>query len=199
MDSGDLLDHRISAVSAVSLSSSADAEPIIGCSVSLSTQLLAVLSLLTINPFSKLAAEDFSGDTQPFTTRFLGDYDSYSFPSSSHQARNRVHEYVKRFARNYATFITHIAFCRCEMPLALLGFVTSLAFWELLRFCSDRWEFDRHPVIRRILVRVAQCATMSLLTYLNVQMAMLYVLAISYTLVILHGGFRNLSVSKKPS
>ncbi|XP_024012513.1 PRA1 family protein H [Eutrema salsugineum] len=63
----------------------------------------------------------------------------------------------------------------CEMPLALLGFVTSLAFWELLRFCSDRWEFDRHPVIRRILVRVAQCV------------------------VILHGGFRNLSVSKKPS
>lgn len=98
----DLLDHRISAVSPMlpsSSSSATEAKP----PTALSTQLVAVFSLLTINPFSKLSADDFSGDTLTWTTSFFGDSDSYSFPSSSHEARNRVHENVKRFARNYVT------------------------------------------------------------------------------------------------
>ncbi|CAH2070038.1 unnamed protein product [Thlaspi arvense] len=202
----DLLQHRVSAASAVSPSSSDDdaksgtAIDDVGCSASLSTQLVAVFSLLTIKPFSKLEAEDFAGDTPPWTTCFLGDSDSYSFPSSSHQAGNRVHENVKRFARNYATLFTVFLTCALyEMPLALLGVVTNLAFWELFKFCSDRWENNHHPMIRQIVVCIAQCATVSLLTYLNVQMAIFYALVTTYTVVILHGGFRNLNLSEKPS
>ncbi|RID74299.1 hypothetical protein BRARA_B01404 [Brassica rapa] len=124
----------------------------------LSAQLVAVFSLLTINPFSNLAADDFSGDTRTWTTSFFCDSDSYSFPSTSHEARNRVHENVKRFARNYATlFILFFTYELFEMPLALLGFVTSYAFWELFKFCVDRWESNRHPLIRKILIRVALC------------------------------------------
>ncbi|KAH0937726.1 hypothetical protein HID58_005187 [Brassica napus] len=134
----------------------------------LSAQLVAVFSLLTINPFSDLAADDFSGDTRTWTTSFFCDSDSYSFPSTSHEARNRVHENVKRFARNYATlFILFFTYELFEMPLALLGFVTSYAFWELFKFCVDRWESNRHPLIRKILIRVALCV------------------------VILHGGFQR--------
>lgn len=103
-DSGylDLLDHRTSDVSSMSPSSSSssatEAKPP-------TAQLVAVFSLVTVNPFSKLSADDFAGETPPWTTRFFGDSDSYSFPSSSHEARNRVHENVKRFARNYATLL----------------------------------------------------------------------------------------------
>ncbi|WZY75873.1 hypothetical protein YC2023_022257 [Brassica napus] len=173
----------------------------------LSAQLVAVFSLLTINPFSDLAADDFSGDTRTWTTSFFCDSDSYSFPSTSHEARNRVHENVKRFARNYATlFILFFTYELFEMPLALLGFVTSYAFWELFKFCVDRWESNRHPLIRKILIRVALCvprfrfaATVSFLAFLNVQIAVFYALAISYAVVILHGGFRNLSLSEKQS
>ncbi|CAN6850568.1 unnamed protein product [Brassica oleracea] len=195
----DLLDHRISAVSPMlpsSSSSATEAKP----PTALSTQLVAVFSLLTINPFSKLSADDFSGDTLTWTTSFFGDSDSYSFPSSSHEARNRVHENVKRFARNYVTlFILFFTYELFEMPLALLGFVTSYAFWELFKFCVDRWESNRHPLIRKILIRVALCATVSFLAFLNVQIAVFYALAISYAVVILHGGFRNLSLSEKQS
>ncbi|CAF1896746.1 unnamed protein product [Brassica napus] len=195
----DLLDHRISAVSPMlpsSSSSATEAKP----PTALSTQLVAVFCLLTINPFSKLSADDFSGDTLTWTTSFFGDSDSYSFPSSSHEARNRVHENVKRFARNYVTlFILFFTYELFEMPLALLGFVTSYAFWELFKFCVDRWESNRHPLIRKILIRVALCATVSFLAFLNVQIAVFYALAISYAVVILHGGFRNLSLSEKQS
>ena len=103
-DSGylDLLDHRTSDVSSMSPSSSSssatEAKPP-------TAQLVAVFSLVTVNPFSKLSADDFAGETPPWTTRFFGDSDAYSFPSSSHEARNRVHENVKRFARNYATLL----------------------------------------------------------------------------------------------
>ncbi|WZZ31989.1 hypothetical protein YC2023_015390 [Brassica napus] len=201
-DSGylDLLDHRTSDVSSMSPSSSSSSATEAKPPTALSAQLVAVFSLVTVNPFSKLSADDFAGETPPWTTRFFGDSDSYSFPSSFHEARNRVHENVKRFARNYATllilFFTYELF---EMPLALLGFVTSYVFWELFKFCVDSWESNRHPLIRKILIRVALCATVSFLAFLNVQIAVFYALAISYAVVILHGGFRNLSLSEKQS
>ncbi|KAJ4911367.1 PRA1 family protein H [Raphanus sativus] len=196
-DSG-YLDHRTSTVSPMSPSSSAatEAKP----PTALSAQLVAVFSLLTVNPLSKLSADDFSGDTPPWTTSFFGDSDFYSFPSSTHEARNRVHENVKRFARNYATlFILFFSYELFEMPVAFLGFVTSYAFWELFKFCVDRWESNRHPFIRKILIRVALCATVSFLAFLNAQIAVFYALAISYAVVLLHGGFRNLSLSENQS
>ena len=139
-DSGylDLLDHRTSAAAAApapasSSSSSAAAAPSSasddvvssitgGFFASLLSRLVTVSSLLAINPFSKLSADDFSGDTPPWTTGFFGACDSYSFPASSQQARMRVHENIKRFARNYATLF--IVFFAC----ALYGFLLSLLF-----------------------------------------------------------------------
>jgi hypothetical protein len=66
------------------------------------SRLLTLLSLFTINPFAKLTAEDFPGDTPSWSRSFVGFFGSYSFPSSPSQARLRVQENVKRYARNYA-------------------------------------------------------------------------------------------------
>lgn len=128
-DSG-YLDHRTSTVSPMSPSSSAatEAKP----PTALSAQLVAVFSLLTVNPLSKLSADDFSGDTPPWTTSFFGDSDFYSFPSSTHEARNRVHENVKRFARNYATLF--ILFFSYE--LYAFSLFSQIGFEIHLKFCS---------------------------------------------------------------
>lgn len=77
------------------------------------SRIWTLLSLLTFNPFSKLAANDFSGDTPPWTLAFFGSSVSYSFPSSPSQARLRVHENVKRFARNYTTLF--VLFFACSL------------------------------------------------------------------------------------
>ncbi|AEE85355.1 P family protein H [Arabidopsis thaliana] len=216
-DSGylELLDHRTSAAAAAASSSasvsssaaatSAASDDVVssitgGFFASLLSRLVTVSSLLTINPFSKLSADDFSGDTTPWTTGFIGNCDSYSFPSSSQQARMRVHENIKRFARNYATlFIVFFACALYQMPLALVGLLGSLALWELFKYCSDKWKFDRHPSMRKLSIGIGQCATAVLLTFLNVQMALFSALAISYSVMILHAGFRKLTPSKKPT
>lgn len=127
-DSGylELLDHRTSAAAASTSSSvsssaaapSAASDDVVssvtgGFFASLLSRIVTVSSLLTINPFSKLSADDFSGDTPPWTTGFFGNCESYSFPSSSQQARMRVHENIKRFARNYATLF--IVFFACAL------------------------------------------------------------------------------------
>ncbi|XP_010537034.1 PREDICTED: PRA1 family protein H [Tarenaya hassleriana] len=201
-DSGylELFDHRTSAAAATSASDDAVSTITGGFSASLLSRFATLFSLLAINPFSKLAPDDFAGDTPLWTTGFLGSVDSYSFPSSSQQARMRIHENIKRFARNYAMLL--IVFFACalyQMPVALAGLLASLALWELFKFCSDKWEFDRYPAIRQFLIRVAQCATVVLLTLLNVQMALFYGFAISYGVMILHAAFRKLSPSMKPS
>ncbi|XP_010412553.1 PREDICTED: PRA1 family protein H-like, partial [Camelina sativa] len=176
-DSGylELLDHRTSAAAAAASSSapvstsaaatSSASDDVVssitgGFFASLLSRLVTVSSLLTINPFSKLSADDFSGDTPPWTTGFFGNCDSYSFPSSSQQARMRVHENIKRFARNYATlFIVFFACALYQMPLALVGLLASLALWELFKYCSDRWKFDRHPSMRKFSIGIGQCET----------------------------------------
>ncbi|ESQ54517.1 hypothetical protein EUTSA_v10026112mg [Eutrema salsugineum] len=216
-DSGylELLDHRTSAAAAAATAStsssssaaapSSSSDDVVssitsGFFASLLSRLVTLSSLLTINPFSKLSADDFSGDTPPWTTGFFGTCDSYSFPSSSQQARMRVHENIKRFARNYATlFIVFFACALYQMPLALVGLLASLALWELFKYCSDRWKFDRHPSVRKLLIGIGQCATAVLLTFLNVQMALFSALAVSYSVMLLHAGFRKLTPSKKPS
>ncbi|CAH2046575.1 unnamed protein product [Thlaspi arvense] len=110
------------ATSAFASSSSSDAAPLSpsdgvvssitgGFFASLLSRLDNVSSLLAINPFYKLSADDFSGET-PWTTRFFGMCDSYSFPLSSQQARMIVHENIKLFTRNYAMlFIVLDAAC----------------------------------------------------------------------------------------
>uniref|UniRef100_A0A5B6YZU1 PRA1 family protein n=1 Tax=Davidia involucrata TaxID=16924 RepID=A0A5B6YZU1_DAVIN len=158
-----------------------------------------LLSLFTLNPFAKLTTDDFSGETPSWTLAFIGFCDSYSFPSSPSQARLRVHENVKRYARNYASlFILFFACSLYQMPLALVGLISSLALWDLFRFCGDRWGLDRYPVILQSLVRIAQCATAIILFCSNVQMALFCALGVSYAVLILHASFRKLTPAKQP-
>lgn len=72
-----------------------------------------VASLLTVNPFSKLAVSDFAGETPPWTLSFFGPAGSLSWPASPSQVRMRVHENVKRYARNYS--ILAALFLACSL------------------------------------------------------------------------------------
>ncbi|XP_052179228.1 PRA1 family protein H [Diospyros lotus] len=159
-----------------------------------------LLSLFTLNPFAKLNAEDFSGETPSWTCGFVGSFDSYSFPSSPSQARLRVHENVKRYARNYASLFVLFFVCSLyRLPLALVGLVLSLALWDAFKFCGNRWGLDRYPAIRQSLVRIAQCASAVILFFSNVQMALFCALGASYAVMISHASCRKLAPAKQPA
>ncbi|KAL6554219.1 hypothetical protein OROMI_019892 [Orobanche minor] len=164
------------------------------------SRIWTILSLFTFNPFSKLAADDFAGDTPSWTVAFFGSSESYSFPSSPSQARLRVHENIKRFARNYAfLFVLFFACSLYQLPKALIGLISCLGLWDVFKFSSDRWGFDRYPVIRQTLTRIAQCATAVVLFISDVQMAVFYGIGVSYTVMILHASFRKLTPMKQPA
>ncbi|MQL69922.1 hypothetical protein Taro_002210 [Colocasia esculenta] len=127
-----------------------------------------LLAIAATNPIAKLAPEDFSGNTPPWTAGFLtsgggGQASSYSWPAGPEQARMRIHENVKRYARNYAClWLIFFACTLYKMPLALLGLVSSLAIWEALRIGSSWWDLEeRYPGLRFVLVRVAQLGEFS--------------------------------------
>ncbi|XP_055802042.1 PRA1 family protein H [Solanum dulcamara] len=179
-----------SAAAAVSISN--------GVFVLIFSHIGTLLSLLTLNPFAKLTSDDFSGDTPSWTLQFVGSFDSYSFPSSPSQTRLRVHENVKRYARNYASlFVLFFACSLYQKLLALVGLISCLALWDVLKLCGDRWGLERRPVIKQSLIRTAQCATAVILFCTNVQMALFSALAVSYAVMILHASFRKLTPSKQ--
>ncbi|KAK3034993.1 hypothetical protein RJ639_033371 [Escallonia herrerae] len=192
-DSGylDILDqktsdlHRISTTTTATTSTTAATNPSAAGATTTAGFFLpylscigTLLSLFTFNPFSKLTADDFNGDTPSWTTGFVGSFGSYSLPSSPSQARLRVHE---------------------NIPLALVGLVSSLALWDAFRVCGERWGIDRHPLIRQTLVLVAQITTAVVLFLSNVQMALLCALGFSYAVLILHASFRKLTPAKQPA
>ncbi|XP_027344429.1 PRA1 family protein H [Abrus precatorius] len=188
----EILDHRTSSSSAV------PSAPIpVG---GIFSRLLTLLSLFTLNPFAKLTADDFAGDTPSWSRSFFGFCGSYSFPSSPSQARLRVQENVKRYARNYAyLFILFFACTLYQMPLALVGLISCLALWDFFKFCSHRWGLDQYPVTRQCFIRLAQCATAVILIFSNVQMALFCAISVSYASVMLHAAFRKLTPAKQPS
>ncbi|KAK1405123.1 PRA1 family protein H [Heracleum sosnowskyi] len=171
-----------------------------GVFISLFSKIWTLISLLTINPVSKLTAGDFSGDTAAWTSGFIGFYDSYSFPSSPDQARMRVHENVKRHAKNYASlFVLFFACSLYQMPLALIGLLSSLALWDVFRCYGNRWGLDEYPVLKQTLFAIMQVGTLVLLMYFNVQMALLCAVGVTYAVTILHASFRKLSPAKPPT
>ncbi|KAL3353218.1 hypothetical protein AABB24_020953 [Solanum stoloniferum] len=179
-----------SAAAAVSISN--------GVFVLIFSRIGTLLSLLTLNPFAKLTSDDFSSDTPSWTLQFIGSFDSYSFPSSPSQARLRVHENVKRYARNYASlFVLFFACSLYQKLFALVGLISCLALWDVLKLCGDRWGLEQRPVIKQSLIRIAQCATAVILFCTNVQMALFSALAVSYVVMILHASFRKLTPSKQ--
>lgn len=47
------------------------------------------------------------------------------------------------------------------MPLALVGLLSSLALWDIFKFCSERWGLNQYPVVQQCLIRGAQCGELS--------------------------------------
>ncbi|CAA7022006.1 unnamed protein product [Microthlaspi erraticum] len=39
---------------------------------------------------------------------------------------------------------------------SLMGLLASLALWEMFKYCSDIWRFDRHPCVRKLLIVFGQ-------------------------------------------
>ncbi|XP_043690314.1 PRA1 family protein H [Telopea speciosissima] len=155
-------------------------------------------SLFTLNPFAKLTTDDFAGDAPSWTVGFFGCLDSYSFPSSPSQARLRVQENVKRYARNYATLaVIFFAISLYQIPVAFLGLLSCLALWDLFRFCSNKWGLERYSSIRQGLVRIAQCATAVILYWTHVQLALFCAIGVSYAVLILHASLRKLTTTKQ--
>ncbi|KAJ6724504.1 PRENYLATED RAB ACCEPTOR 1-RELATED [Salix viminalis] len=188
-DSGylEILDHHSSssAAPATTSSTTTTTTTVTGLFISFFSNVLTLLSLFTLNPFSKLTTDDFSGPTPSWTRSFFADYGSYSFPSGFDQARLRANENVKRYAETMY-----------QMPLALIGLISSLALWDTFKFCSDKWGWDRYPVIRQVMVRTAQCVAAVILVCLNVQMALFCALGVSYTVMIMHAAFRKADSGK---
>ncbi|WVZ01236.1 hypothetical protein V8G54_027305 [Vigna mungo] len=118
----EILDHRTSSSSAASPAPSSAAG-------SLFSRLLTFFSLFTLNPFAKLTADDFAADTPSWSRSFFAFSDSYSFPSSPSQARLRVQENIKRYARNYAYLF--ILFFACTL-YALAHAIYSLLISRIL-------------------------------------------------------------------
>ncbi|XP_010272371.1 PREDICTED: PRA1 family protein H [Nelumbo nucifera] len=155
-------------------------------------------SLFTLNPFAKLTTDDFGGETPSWTYGFIGLWDSYSLPSSPSQARLRVQENLKRYARNYATLSLLLFACTLyQMPLALFGLISCLALWDLFRFCNDRWRWERYPSLRQSLLRTTQCATAIILYCTNVQLSLFCAIAVSYAVMLLHATLRKLTPAKQ--
>ncbi|XP_057766560.1 PRA1 family protein H isoform X2 [Salvia miltiorrhiza] len=197
--------HRLSTAAKPSNSAAADS-----ATTSISTngvflvsrffsRVWTLLSLLTFNPLSKLAASDFSGDTPSWTLAFFGSSESYSFPSSRSQARLRVRENVKRFARNYTTlFVLFFACSLYQLPIALFGLLSCLALWDAFKLSGDRWGLDRYPLLRQALIRTAQCLAGVILFISNVQFAIFCATGVSFAVMILHASFRKLTPAKQP-
>lgn len=46
---------------------------------------------------------------------------------------------------------------RYQKLLALVGLISCLALWDVLKLCGDRWGLEQHPIIKQSLIRIAQC------------------------------------------
>ncbi|KAL9444028.1 hypothetical protein AB3S75_017245 [Citrus x aurantiifolia] len=108
--------------------------------------LYTFVSLLTVNPFAKLTTDDFSVKTPSWTREFIGALRSYSFPSSPHTLKLRVHENVKRYARNYAFLFILVFACslyigcsyapECQMALFCALSISYIVMILLAAFCK---------------------------------------------------------------
>jgi len=169
-DSGylDLLDSAPTAFSSsASAPSTAAISPTAGstpASSSVATDVLSfartLASLLALNPFARLSSADLAAPTPSWSPAFVGPpgVASYSWPPTPTQARLRVQENVRRYARNYAALaILVFACCLYRMPMALLGMLASLAVWEGVRYCRDYWGLTiSAPGIAQSLLHCAQ-------------------------------------------
>ncbi|XP_040384539.1 PRA1 family protein H isoform X2 [Oryza brachyantha] len=142
-DSGylNLLDSSASTPTTASSSAAAPANPA-SASAAAAADVLAIArtlaSVLALNPFARLSAADLAAPTPPWSLAFLGPPGaaSYSWPPTPTQARLRVQENVRRYARNYAALaIVVFACCLCASPspLSLPLLIVADAFTALFQ------------------------------------------------------------------
>uniref|UniRef100_A0A0E0LYM4 PRA1 family protein n=1 Tax=Oryza punctata TaxID=4537 RepID=A0A0E0LYM4_ORYPU len=159
-------------------------------------------SVLALNPFARLSTADLAAPTPSWSLAFLGPPGaaSYSWPPTSTQARLRVQENVRRYARNYAALsILVFACCLYRMPMALLGMLAILIVWESVRYCRERWGLStRAPGVGQFLLHSAQIATAVLVYVCSLQLALVYAIGLSYAVMMLHASFRKLTPSSLP-
>lgn len=160
-------------------------------------------SLLTINPFAKLTTEDLSRDAVAWTGEFfdsgLGPAHTYSLPSSITQMKLRMEENLKRYTRNYIYLSLLILACFLyKMPVALLSLISILAFWDMLRICSNRWGLENYPALHRMLVFIAKLVTAAIMFYCKVALALCWAGIFSFIVLIAHSSFRKITNPRKP-
>eukprot|EP01018_Ginkgo_biloba_P009961 Gb_19254 [translate_table: standard] len=159
-------------------------------------------SLLTINPFGKLTTEDLCRDAVPWTGEFfdcgLGPGETYSWPTSVTQMKLRMEENLKRYTRNYIYLSLVILACFLyKMPMALLGLVLLLAFWDILRVLSNRWGLQKYPFFHQILILIAKFVTAIIMIYCKVALALCWAGIFSFTVMVLHSSFRKITPPKQ--
>uniref|UniRef100_A0ACD5Y6S1 Uncharacterized protein n=1 Tax=Avena sativa TaxID=4498 RepID=A0ACD5Y6S1_AVESA len=200
-DSGylDLLDSSAPAPTAAAATPTNPTSTSSGAAADVLAFARTLASLLTLNPFAGLSTADLAAPTPSWSLAFIGapGAASYSWPPTPTQARLRVQENVRRYARNYAALsILVFACCLYRMPKALLGLLASLAVWETVRYCRDRWGLaTRAPGVGQALLHCAQIATAILLYVCNMQFALVYAIGLSYAVMMLHASLRKLTPS----
>lgn len=144
-DSGylDLLDSSAS-VSTAATTSAAPTNPT-SASSGAAADVLAfartLASLLAVNPFARLSAADLAAPTPSWSLAFLGPPGaaSYSWPPTPTQARLRVQENVRRYARNYAA-LSILVFACCLYAICMpscLHLLLILSISLRARACSE--------------------------------------------------------------
>lgn len=150
----EILDERTTARASIPTSSTAPSSPsnphrhtrrtpalVLGrIFTSVISVLTTVFSLVTIIPFAKLTADDFAGETPSWTVGFMGYPNSYSWPSDPSQARMRVHENVKRYARCYS--LLALVFFACSLSVISLSLSLSLTFPGRRIFFGGEWKVE---------------------------------------------------------
>ncbi|KAI4322966.1 hypothetical protein L6164_022611 [Bauhinia variegata] len=120
----EILDQRTSAASTTTSSETATT-PVTGFFVSFLSHVLTFLSLFTLNPFAKLTADDFVGDTPSWSRSFIG----FAVPTHFLRLHLRLAygstRISKRYARNYAyLFILFFVCALYKMAVALVGLIS---------------------------------------------------------------------------
>ncbi|KAJ3698227.1 hypothetical protein LUZ61_001932 [Rhynchospora tenuis] len=165
------------------------------------SSLRTLATIITINPLAKLEVGDLAGPTPSWTRDFIGGPGNYSWPVESPQARLRVQENVRRYAKNYM-YLSLLFFTCClyRMPISLSGLLACLGFWEGVRLCIKRWEMEeKYPVLRQVMVNVALIITAMVLYICNLQFALFYAMGLSYAAMLIHASLRKLTPLSKSS
>ncbi|KAJ4791840.1 PRA1 family protein [Rhynchospora pubera] len=163
------------------------------------SSLRTLATLISNNPLAKLQVADLAGPTPSWTRDFIGGPGEYSWPVESPQARLRVQENVRRYAKNYM-FLSLLFFTCClyRIPISLLGLVACLGIWEGVRFCIKSWEMEeKYPVLRQVMVNVALIITASVLYICYFQFALVYAIGLSYAAMLIHASLRKLTPLSK--